>query len=107
MRSTNVLTPRGVARVLFRGLRANFAPEHQAAETNRLGDYLQDLGHVPGDGGRIARLPAGGRRAGRARRRLARRGRRPELEELGHCPPNVPGPSVVPPQSHETLSTQS
>jgi hypothetical protein len=55
MRSTKVLTPRGVAHLLSRGLRANFAPERQAVEANRLVDYLQDLtmsratdGELPG-----------------------------------------------------------
>ncbi len=43
MRATRTLTVHGVAQVLFRGIRANFAPEHQAAEAERLVEYLQDL----------------------------------------------------------------
>ena len=43
MRPTKVLTPHGFARVLIRGIRANFAPTHQAAEIDRLVEYLQDL----------------------------------------------------------------
>ena len=37
------LTPRGIARLMARGIRANFAPEHQPAEIERLVEYLQDL----------------------------------------------------------------
>jgi hypothetical protein len=39
----NLLTPHGVARLLGRGVRASFAPEHQEAEVERLVEYLQDL----------------------------------------------------------------
>ena len=37
------LTPQGVARILARGIRANFAPEHWIAETDNLADLLLDL----------------------------------------------------------------
>jgi hypothetical protein len=43
MRHANVLTAHGFARVLARGIQANFAPTHQAAEIDRLVEYLQDL----------------------------------------------------------------
>ena len=106
MHPTKPLTPRGVARVLFRGLRANFAPEHQAAETNRLVDYLQDLAMSRATEAELPGCPpAAARQAEHDADWLdAMAG---ELEELGRPSPNVPGPSVVPPQSHETLSTQS
>jgi hypothetical protein len=39
----STLTPRGVARLLVRGIRASFAPPHQQAEMERLAEYLQDL----------------------------------------------------------------
>jgi hypothetical protein len=37
------LTPHGIAGILARGIRANFAPEHWMAETDRLVDFLLDL----------------------------------------------------------------
>ena len=40
---TTRLTMTGVARVLARGIKANFNPESQRAETQRLVEYLQDL----------------------------------------------------------------
>jgi hypothetical protein len=40
----NALTPYGVARLLARGIRANFAPQNQRAEVQRLVEYLQDMG---------------------------------------------------------------
>ena len=40
---TTRLTTTGVARVLARGIKANFNPESQRAETQRLVEYLQDL----------------------------------------------------------------
>jgi len=43
MRHANVLTAHGFARVLARGIQANFAPTHQAAEIDRLVEYLEDL----------------------------------------------------------------
>ena len=43
MHPTNVLTPYGFARLLFRGIQANFAPDHQKAERERMVEYLQDL----------------------------------------------------------------
>ena len=43
MRHANVLTAHGFAGVLARGIQANFAPTHQAAEIDRLVEYLQDL----------------------------------------------------------------
>ena len=42
MKSTR-LTTTGVARVLARGIKANFNPESQQAEIGRLVEYLQDL----------------------------------------------------------------
>ena len=42
MRTTR-LTTTGIARVLARGIRANYAPENQQAEIERLVEYLQDL----------------------------------------------------------------
>jgi hypothetical protein len=43
-----VLTPRGVARMMLRGIRANFAPFNHPAETARLVEYLQDLARSRG-----------------------------------------------------------
>jgi hypothetical protein len=40
---TTTLTATGIARVLARGIKANFAPENQRAEIDRLVEYLQDL----------------------------------------------------------------
>jgi hypothetical protein len=40
---TTRLTTRGIARVLARGIKANFNPESQRAEIERLVEYLQDL----------------------------------------------------------------
>ena len=40
---TTRLTTTGIARVLARGIRANFAPENQQAEIQRMVEYLQDL----------------------------------------------------------------
>ena len=40
---TTRLTTSGIARVLARGIKANFNPESQRAETQRLIEYLQDL----------------------------------------------------------------
>ena len=40
---TKTLTPTGIARVLARGIKDNFNPESQRAETQRLVEYLQDL----------------------------------------------------------------
>ena len=37
------LTTTGIARVLARGIRANYAPENQHSEIERLVEYLQDL----------------------------------------------------------------
>ena len=39
----STLTPRGVARLLVRGIRASVAPPHQQVEVERLVEYLQDL----------------------------------------------------------------
>jgi hypothetical protein len=39
----NALTACGVARLLVRAIRANYAPPHQQAEMERLVEYLQDL----------------------------------------------------------------
>ncbi len=41
--TTTHLTTTGIARVLARGIRANYAPENQQAEIERLVEYLQDL----------------------------------------------------------------
>ena len=43
MRHVNVLTAHGFARVLARGIKANFTPTHQAAEIDRLVEYIEDL----------------------------------------------------------------
>ena len=40
---TTTLTATGIARVLARGIKANYAPENQQAEIERLVEYLQDL----------------------------------------------------------------
>lgn len=40
---TKTLTATGFARVLARGIKANFNPESQRAEIERLVEYLQDL----------------------------------------------------------------
>ncbi len=40
---TKTLTATGFARVLARGIKANFNPESQQAEIERLVEYLQDL----------------------------------------------------------------
>jgi selenocysteine lyase/cysteine desulfurase len=40
---TTTLTATGIARVLARGIKANFAPDNQRAEIDRLVEYLQDL----------------------------------------------------------------
>ena len=40
---TKTLTMTGIARVLARGIKANFNPESQQAEIERLVEYLQDL----------------------------------------------------------------
>jgi len=40
---TTRLTATGIARVLARGIKANYAPENQRAEVERLVEYLQDL----------------------------------------------------------------
>ena len=40
---TKTLTMTGIARVLARGIKANFNPENQRAEIDRLVEYLQDL----------------------------------------------------------------
>ena len=50
MTTTNhrTLTSRGVARLLLRGIQANFAPENQPAEVARLVEYLQDLAMARG-----------------------------------------------------------
>lgn len=37
------LPPRGIAGVMVRGILANFAPDNQQAEVERLIEYLQDL----------------------------------------------------------------
>jgi hypothetical protein len=37
------LTPYGVAKLILRGIRANFAPDNQNAEVERFVEYLQDL----------------------------------------------------------------
>ena len=37
------LTPTGFARILARGIRANFGPENQTAEIERLAELLWDL----------------------------------------------------------------
>ena len=37
------LTPRGVAGILARGIRANFAPENWVSETDKLVELLLDL----------------------------------------------------------------
>ena len=42
-RQNRVLTPCGVARMMLRGIRANFAPGNRAVEVSRLVEYLQDL----------------------------------------------------------------
>jgi hypothetical protein len=39
----NALTPMGVARILARGIRANFAPDHQPAELDKLTELLRDM----------------------------------------------------------------
>jgi hypothetical protein len=39
----NALTPVGVANLLVRGISANFAPDHQKVERERMVEYLQDL----------------------------------------------------------------
>ncbi len=41
--NTKNLTVTGIARMLARGIRANYAPENQQAEIERLVEYLQDL----------------------------------------------------------------
>lgn len=40
---TKTLTTTGIARILARGIKANFTPENQRAEIERLVEYLQDL----------------------------------------------------------------
>jgi hypothetical protein len=40
---TKRLTTTGIARILARGIKANFNPENQHAEIARLAEYLQDL----------------------------------------------------------------
>jgi hypothetical protein len=57
---TTRLTATGVARVLARGIKANFNPESQRAETQRLVEYLQDLAMSRGMHAEIA--SAGGER---------------------------------------------
>ncbi len=37
------LTPKGIARILARGIRANYAPENQDVEIDKLVEYLTDL----------------------------------------------------------------
>ena len=39
----NALTPVGVANLLACGISANFAPDHQKVERERMVEYLQDL----------------------------------------------------------------
>jgi hypothetical protein len=39
----HTMTPRGVAALLVRGIRASFAPEKQEAEIERLAEYLRDM----------------------------------------------------------------
>jgi len=40
---TKRLTTTGIARILARGIKANFIPKSQRAEIERLVEYLQDL----------------------------------------------------------------
>ena len=89
MRPNNVLTPRGVARILVRGLRANFAPEHQTAETYRLVDYLQDLAMSRATEAELPGCPpVAARQAERDADWLDAITN--ELEERGQPSPNVP-----------------
>lgn len=48
------LTPRGVAGILVRGIRANFAPENWISETDKLVDLLLDLAMARGSDGELA-----------------------------------------------------
>ena len=41
--NTKNLTVAGIARMLARGIRANYAPDNQQAEIERLVEYLQNL----------------------------------------------------------------
>jgi hypothetical protein len=49
----STLTPHGIARVLIRGIRANFAPENQKPEIDRLIEYLDDLAMSRGTDGEL------------------------------------------------------
>ena len=42
------ITPRGVAGILARGIRANFAPENWVSETDKLVEFLLDLAMARG-----------------------------------------------------------
>jgi hypothetical protein len=50
------LTTKGFARVLARGIRANFSPEHQQTEIGRLVEYLQDLAMSRGRDAELAAI---------------------------------------------------
>lgn len=54
----NTLTPCGVAGLLARAVRANFAPEHQQAEVEHLVEYLQDLGVSRANEGELPNSPS-------------------------------------------------
>jgi hypothetical protein len=49
------LTPQGVARILARGIRANFAPENWISETGNLADLLLDLAMARDAEGELAK----------------------------------------------------
>lgn len=51
----NTLTPAGVARILARGIRANFAPEHWISETDQLADLLLDMAMSRSSEGELAK----------------------------------------------------
>jgi hypothetical protein len=42
-RPNQPLTPVGVARILIRGIRANFAPDSQEAETEKMVELFHDM----------------------------------------------------------------
>jgi len=48
------LTPRGIAGILARGIRANFAPENWISETDKLVELLLDLAMARGSEGELA-----------------------------------------------------
>jgi hypothetical protein len=54
MRSRRTLTPRGVAGILARGIRANFAPKHWIEETDKLADLLLDMAMARSAEGELA-----------------------------------------------------